>query len=81
MDPDFSATDGVHFGDRPVVVDTGLATTKTMAAAACFLRVVGHKHGPLRSPAKMEHVECLFSLGGYVVNLNTGLGSNSKFQE
>ena len=64
MDPDFSATDGVHFGDRPVVVDTGLATTKTMAAAACFLRVVGHKHGPLRSPAKMEHVNAFSAWAG-----------------
>jgi hypothetical protein len=29
----------------------------------------------------MEHVECLFRLGGNIDNLNAGSDSNSSFQE
>ena len=81
MDPDFSAADGFHLGDRPVVDDPGLATSKTLVAATCFQHIVGDKHSPLRSSAKMEHVECLFRLGGNIDNLNAGSDSNSSFQE
>ena len=81
MDTDFSATDGIHIGDRPVVDDPRLATSKTLAAAICFQRVVGHKHSPLRTSAKMERVEYFFRLGGNIDSLNGNSDSHSTFRE